>query len=63
MKNDTKMTAYKICFTYEENQEKDICCGASGRKFRQVCIHCPNYERWERQKEEDQNGNESQNVR
>ena len=65
MKNDKTMTAYTTCFTYKENQETEICCGASGRKFRRVCRFCPNYERWEQQKkkEGEDNGNESQNVR
>ena len=32
-----------MCLAYEEGHE---CMGASGRKFRQVCIYCPNYKRY-----------------
>ena len=34
---------YELCFTYEPGDSHE-CCGASGRKFRQVCVYCPNYE-------------------
>ena len=65
-RHERKMTEYEACFTYEPNQEKDECCGASGRKFRRVCIHCPNYERWmrrrKRENEGKDNGNESKDV-
>ena len=44
---------FEMCFTYEKNQDKDECCGASGRKFREVCVYCPNYERWIRRKEKE----------
>ena len=64
MGHEKMKTEYMMCFTYEENQETDECCGASGRKFRRVCIHCPNYERWQQRKEEEKShGNESENDR
>ena len=31
-----------MCLAYEEGH---MCMGASGRKLRQVCIYCPNYQR------------------
>ena len=43
-----------MCFTYEP--EGQACCGASGRKMRQVCIYCPNYEQWRRRKEKEKEG-------
>ena len=43
------------CFTYEEG---NTCCGACGRKLRQVCIWCPNYQKQEkRQEEKNEKGN------
>ena len=53
---------YLMCFTYEKDQETDECCGASGRKFRQVCMYCPNNERWRQRKEKEEinHGNESE---
>ena len=39
------------CFTYEE-EKKNICVGASGRKLRQVCVWCPNYRKREGEKHE-----------
>ena len=48
-----KRLEVEMCFTYEKNQDKDECCGASGRKFRRVCVYCPNYERWIRRKEKE----------
>ena len=36
-----------MCLVYEEGHE---CMGASGRKFRQVCIYCPNYQRYLKRK-------------
>ena len=52
---------YEMCFTFDQDRE---CCGASGRKMRRVCIHCPNYERWRqrREKEEKNHGNESKDI-
>ena len=51
--DDAGIREYEMCFTYEKNQDRDECCGASGRKLRQACIYCPNYQRWlkHRQKE------------
>ena len=31
------------CFTLDQANE---CCGASGWKFRHVCLYCPNYNNW-----------------
>jgi len=55
----------RMCFTYEPGQNRDECCGASGRKFNQVCIYCPNYERWkarQQEREENENGEKRKNV-
>ena len=55
---------HEMCLLYEKNQDTDECRGASGRKFRRVCIYCPNYERWrERTKRERtrENGNKDKN--
>lgn len=52
----TKRLEIEMCFTYEKNQDRDECCGASGRKFRLVCVYCPNYERWIRRKEKEKEG-------
>lgn len=30
-----------MCLKYEEGE---ICMGAGGRRLRQVCVYCPNYE-------------------
>ena len=43
------------CYTYEPGQ---VCCGASGRKLRRVCIYCPNYIPNKRKKGEDEEGEE-----
>lgn len=62
---ETRISEYQTCFTYEPNQDKDECCGASGRKFRRACVFCPNYERWRQQRkreEEKENGDKSENV-
>lgn len=37
------------CFTFEE---KEKCAGASGRKLRQTCVYCPNYQKGERKDDE-----------
>ena len=37
------------CFIYEPEGE---CRGASGRKLRQVCVYCPMYSRYLKQKRE-----------
>ena len=37
------------CFTFEPEGE---CRGASGRKLRQVCVYCPMYSRYLKQKRE-----------
>ena len=37
------------CFTFEERR---TCAGASGRKLRQTCIYCPNYQKGERNDDE-----------
>lgn len=37
-------TELRWCFTYEP-EKNPICAGASGRKLRQVCIWCPNYQK------------------
>ena len=42
------------CMTYEPDQERDECCGASGRKMRRDCLFCPNYERYRRRKRENE---------
>lgn len=61
MKNE-----YLMCMTYEAEKQEQ-CRGASGRKFRQVCIYCPNLRKWQEQeikeKEGDnQNGNKNKDV-
>jgi len=48
-----RRSEHENCFTYEMNQDRDECRGASGRKYRQVCIYCPNHERWIRRKEKE----------
>jgi hypothetical protein len=54
---------YQMCFTYEEGK-RDECCGASGRKLRETCVYCPNYQRYwdrkEKQKREEEK-NETDN--
>ena len=52
---------YLTCYTYEPDQERDECCGASGRKLRRVCGFCPNYERFReriRRQKSEKEGNE-----
>ena len=44
-------TDYQRCMTYEPGK---ACHGASGRKLRQDCVYCPNYERHIKRKEEKQ---------
>ena len=52
---------YRMCFTYEE-ERKDECCGASGRKLREACVYCPNYQRhWEKKKKREEEKNETDN--
>ena len=29
--NDAGVKEFEMCFLYEKNQDKDECCGASGR--------------------------------
>ena len=52
-----------MCFIIDQDKE---CRGASGRKLRRVCIHCPNYiryqERKKKEKEEKDHGNEGKDV-
>ena len=38
------------CLTFEEGQR---CRGAGGRKLRQVCIWCPNYQKEEGEENEE----------
>lgn len=45
-------TEHEMCFLYDPDQE-NICPGAGGRKLRQVCVYCPNYERWIKRKEKE----------
>lgn len=40
------------CYTFEEGKK---CIGAGGRKLRQICVWCPNYQK-ERRMEEDEKG-------
>ena len=40
---------HEWCFTFEPEGE---CRGASGRKLRQVCVYCPMYSRYLKQKRE-----------
>ena len=47
--------------TYEPEQKRDECCGASGRKLRQVCIYCPNYDRYKQRRQ--QEGKEKENEK
>ena len=51
--DDAGVKEYEMCFLYEKNQQKDECCGTSGRKFRKVCVYCPNYERWIKRKKKE----------
>lgn len=44
-------TDYQRCMTYEPETK---CPGASGRKLRQDCVYCPNYELYIKRKEEKQ---------
>ena len=37
-------TDLRWCFTYEPDRRR-TCAGASGRKLRQVCVWCPNYQK------------------
>ena len=64
--NEKRIAEVEMCFTYEKNQDKDECCGASGRKMRRVCIYCPNHIRWlqrkEKEKEGQKDGDKSENV-
>ena len=58
-----RMREVERCFTYEKGQDSDKCCGASGRKLRQVCFYCPNYIRWKEQRErEEKDGDKGKNV-
>ena len=43
------------CFVYDPEGE---CRGATGRKFRQVCVYCPMYERHYKKKEKERKENE-----
>lgn len=51
---------YRMCMTYEPEQKTDECCGASGRKLRQVCIYCPNYDRYKQRKKQEGKENENE---
>ena len=46
----------EMCFVYEKDKEGQECCGASGRKLRQVCVYCPNYQRRQQREETDKEG-------
>ena len=48
---------YEMCFTFDQNRE---CCGASGRKLRQVCIYCPNYDRYKQRRKQEGKENENE---
>ena len=37
-------TELRWCFTFEPGKQMS-CAGASGRKLRQVCVWCPNYQK------------------
>lgn len=37
------MNEWEMCFTYDQDKINHECIGASGRKFRRVCVLCPNY--------------------
>ncbi len=43
---------YRMCLIYEPDR-KDECCGASGRKLRETCVYCPNYDRYWKRKEKE----------
>lgn len=45
-----KMIEVELCFTYS-NSPEGVCCGASGRKFRQVCVYCPMMQRYYNQQQ------------
>lgn len=58
------MDTFNDCMTFEQGKK---CCGASGRKYRRVCIYCPNYDdewkkRTEERKEEENHGEQGKNV-
>ena len=58
-----RIEEYRMCFIFEE-ERKDVCCGASGRKLRKTCIYCPNYQRyWDRKekKKREEEKNETDN--
>ena len=44
-------TEHEKCYTFDKDQE-NTCKGASGRKLRQVCIWCPNYQKGEKKENE-----------
>ena len=48
------MDEVERCFTYDPEGE---CLGATGRKFRQVCVYCPMFERHCKQKEKEKMDN------
>lgn len=45
---------HEWCFTFEP---EGVCRGASGRKFRQVCVYCPMMQKYyeEQKKEREKN--------
>ena len=48
------MDEVERCCTYDPEGE---CLGATGRKFRQVCVYCPMFERHCKQKEKEKMDN------
>lgn len=45
----------KECLTYEP---EGLCMGASGRKLRQACVWCPNFQRYHDNKRKEEKENE-----
>lgn len=52
-------TEIEMCLVFEKGKE---CRGAGGRKMRMVCVHCPNFIRYQERKEKEgeNHGNESE---
>ena len=60
--SDHGKAEYLMCFTYEPERQEE-CRGASGRKMRQACVYCPNYERYRKQQNEKRKREDKENEK
>lgn len=57
-----KSREYEWCYTYEPDKECS-CLGASGRKLKCVCVYCPNWTQYRKNREKERNDNGNGNER